>query len=160
MVRTKFAKKEVKEYDQRVLELARVTRVVAGGKRMSFRATVLIGNRKGKVGLGIAKGADVTQAVDKAVNQAKKDMLEITTSNDTIPFEVAAKYSAAQVILKPAAKGRGIVAGGAVRWVLMLAGIPNISAKIIGRTSNAINNARATFVALSYFEKNKHYTQR
>jgi len=127
---------------------------------MSFRATVLIGNRKGKIGLGVAKGVDVTQAVDKAVNQAKKNMLEIVTVNDTIPFEVAGKYSAAKVILKPAAKGRGIVAGGAVRWVLTLAGIPNVSAKIVGRTSNAINNARATFVALNYFAKNKQYIQR
>lgn len=129
--------------------MRRVARVVKGGRRFSFRATVVIGNRRGKVGIGIAKGADVKRAVEKAVHHAKKNFVEVrTTKNGTIPYAVIAKYASAKVLLKPAPPGSGIIAGGPVRTVCSLAGIENISAKILGRTVNKLNNARATMEAL------------
>ncbi|MDP1629504.1 MAG: 30S ribosomal protein S5 [bacterium] len=143
------------EFDQRVLDLRRVTRVVAGGKRFKFRATVVVGNRQGKVGVGVAKGADVSQAVEKAVHDAKKNLIIVPLIKNTIPHEVSAKYSAAKVLLKPALEGRGVIAGGAVRVICNLVGIKSISAKILGRTSNKLNNARATIEA---FKKLKSKT--
>jgi len=136
------------EFDQQVLDLRRVARVVAGGKRFKFRATVVIGNNQGKVGVGVAKGADVSQAVEKAVSEARKNLIIVPLKKGTIPHEVSAKYSAAQVVLKPASEGRGVIAGGAVRVVCVLAGIKSVSAKVIGRTSNKLNNARAAIEAL------------
>lgn len=136
------------EFDQQVLDLRRVARVVAGGKRFKFRATVVIGNKQGKVGVGVAKGADVSQAVEKAVSEARKNLIVVPLKKGTIPHEVSTKYSAAKVILKPASVGRGVIAGSAVRIVCSLAGIKSVSAKILGRTSNKLNNARATIEAL------------
>ena len=136
------------EFEQRIVDLARVTRVMAGGKRLRFRATVALGDKKGKVGWGVAKGADVTIAVNKAVNQAKKNMFKVNLVNETIPHEVTAKFKVAKVLLKPAVVGRGIIAGGAVRTILELAGVPNIYGKIIGRTNNKISNVQAVFKAL------------
>ncbi|MDD2753610.1 MAG: 30S ribosomal protein S5 [Candidatus Portnoybacteria bacterium] len=140
--------REKSEYDQKVLDMARVTRVVAGGRRFSFRATVALGNRKGKIGVGIGKGIDVSQAVDKAVADAKKSMIIVALKEGTIPHEIGAKYGAAKVFLKPAPKGKGLVAGGAVRVICELAGIENISAKIISKSTNKLNNAQATIDAL------------
>lgn len=141
--------KEKPEFDQKLLDVARTARMVAGGRRFSFRAVVIIGNKKGKTGVGVAKGADVSIAVDKAVRQAKKCLISIPLTEDkSIPYQVQAKYSAAQVLLKPAAKGRGIIAGGTIRVICLLAGVENITAKILGRTNNKLNNARATIKAL------------
>lgn len=140
--------KEKSEFDQRVLDVARVTRVVAGGRRFSFRATVAVGNKKGKIGVGIGKGVDVSQAVEKAVSRAQKNKITIPLKQWTIPHEVIAKYAAARVFLKPAARGRGLVAGGAVRAICELAGIENITAKILSKSSNKLNNALATIEAL------------
>jgi len=139
-----------REFDQKIVDLARVTRVMAGGKRMSFRACVAIGDRKGKVGIGLAKGADVTLAVTKAVNRAKKKMVKIPIINDTIPHELRIKYKAAKLLLKPAPKGTGIKAGGAVRVVLELAGTPNIVCKILG-TNNKVTNVKALIKAMESF---------
>ena len=139
---------EKKEFDQRILELARVTRVTKGGKRMRFRACVVIGDRKGRVGYGIAKGADVAQSVNKAATQAKKRLLTVPMANETIPYAVVTKFAAASIILKPAPKGTGIKAGGAMRVVLELAGVPNAVGKILG-SNNKINNTKATMKALS-----------
>jgi len=137
------------EFEQKLLDVARTARMVAGGRRFSFRAAVVIGNKKGKVGVGVAKGADVSIAVDKAVRQAKKYLIDIPLTEDkSIPYPVEAKYSAAKVMLKPASKGRGIIAGGTIRIICLLAGIENITAKILGRTNNKLNNARATIKAL------------
>jgi small subunit ribosomal protein S5 len=136
------------EFDSKLLDLARVTRVTAGGKRFKFRAVVVVGNRAGKVGLGLAKGQDVAQAVEKATRLAKKNLIEVPIIKDTIPHSVFAKFSSAKVMLKPKIKGGGIIAGGAVRTVCSLAGIKNISSKIMGRTTNKLNNARATIEAL------------
>lgn len=141
-----FAEKS-KEYDQKILEIARVTRVTSGGKRMKFRACVIIGDRKGKVGQAVAKGNDVTQAINKAVTRAEKDLILVSLRNETIPHEIREKFGAAVILLKPAPKGTGIKAGGAMRSVLELAGVPNIVGKILG-SSNKINNSRATINAL------------
>lgn len=136
------------DFRDKIIDLRRVTRVVAGGKRLSFRATVVIGNEKGKVGLGIGKGLDVAQAVDKAKVQAKKNLIYVTLKGRTIPHEVEAKFSAAKVIIKPARLGRGLKAGGASRDVLLLCGIKDATAKILGTTKNKLTNASATIEAL------------
>lgn len=143
----KFAKKE--EFKEKVLDIRRVARVVAGGKRLSFRATVIIGDRKGRVGVGIGKGADVSQAISKGRSSAQKNMIQLELKDGrTIAHEVEAKYSAARVLIKPAKKGSGLKAGSAVRSVLYLAGIKDASAKILGRTPNKLTNALAALEAL------------
>ncbi len=147
MARKKFTRKERPEFDQKLLDLARVTRVVKGGRRFRFRATLVIGNRNGKVGIGVAKGNDVSEAVRKAYNAAKKKMIQIKRHNNTIACETTAKDGSAQVLLKPARPGRGIVAGGAVRAVVELAGIRDIVSKSLG-SSNKLSVARATIKAL------------
>jgi small subunit ribosomal protein S5 len=140
------------EFEQRIIDLARVTRVMAGGKRMRFRACVAVGNKKGKVGIGLAKGADVTMAVNKAVTKAKKEIIEVPIAKETIPHAVKYKLGAAEIMFKPAAKGRGVIAGGAVRVVLELAGIKNVTSKILG-TNNKVNNVKCVIAALSSLEK-------
>lgn len=132
----------------KVLDLRRVTRVVAGGKRFRFRATVILGDEKGKVAVGVAKGLDVAGAVSKAKNAAAKNILNITLKGRTIPHEVEAKFSAARVKIKPAVEGHGLKAGGAVRVVLSLAGVKDATAKCLGRTPNKLTNALATIEAL------------
>lgn len=136
-----------REFEEKLIDLARVTRVVAGGKRFRFRATMVVGDRKGKVGVGVAKGKDVAQAIQKAVFQAKKDLIEVPIVDGTIPREIKTKYNAAVVYLKPAPKGRGINAGGAVRVVSDLAGISDIIGKTLSRSTNKLNTARATLEA-------------
>ncbi|HAT03725.1 MAG TPA: 30S ribosomal protein S5 [Candidatus Magasanikbacteria bacterium] len=144
--------KERPEFDQAILDLARVTRVTKGGKHLSFRALVLIGDRKGRVGYGVEKGADVQIAVDKAVNQAKKNIIVVPFDKNTIPHRVEAKYKSGKVMVKPAPKGSGIIAGSAIRSVLELAGVPNASAKMLGKTNNKIINVKTTFKALESFK--------
>ncbi|KKR19923.1 MAG: 30S ribosomal protein S5 [Parcubacteria group bacterium GW2011_GWE2_39_37] len=136
------------EFEQKILDIARVTRVMAGGKRMRFRACVAVGNKKGRVAIGLAKGIDVTIAITKAVNQAKKNFIDVPMVNDTIPHQITHKKGAAIILLKPASQGRGIVAGGAVRIVAELAGIKNITCKTLG-TNNKLNNAKCIIEALS-----------
>lgn len=139
--------REVREFEQKLLELNRVTRVTKGGKRMRFRATLVIGDRKGRVGYGTAKGLDVSMAIDKAYRQAKKNVLTIPLVNETLPHQVEYKFAAAKVLLKPAPKGTGLKAGGPTRMILELAGVPNAVSKLLG-SNNKINNAKATFAAL------------
>lgn len=136
-----------KEFSQEILDLARVTRVTAGGKRMRFRATVVLGDKKGRVGFGVAKGADVTLAVNKAARQARKNLFAVLIENETIPHRVDAKFGAAKILLKPAPKGSGIIAGGAMRLALEMAGVPNVVGKMLG-SKNKINNVKATLMAL------------
>jgi len=151
-------REDKKEFDQYILDLARVTRVTEGGKQLSFRACVILGDRKGRVGFGLAKGKDVQYGVEKAVRQAKKHIINVPIVNETIPHSVISKANAAVVMLKPAPRGSGIIAGGAVRVVLDLAGIPNVSSKILGRTKNKIAIVQATFAALQAFKsKNGRY---
>ncbi|MBI5230304.1 MAG: 30S ribosomal protein S5 [Candidatus Magasanikbacteria bacterium] len=139
--------REEREFAQEIIDLARVTRVTKGGKRMRFRACVVIGDKKGRVGYGVGKGADVTFSVNKAVNQAKKHMITVPIINETIPHRVDAKFASGVLLLKPAPKGSGIIAGGATRIVLQMAGVPNIVSKMLG-SKNKINNVKATFKAL------------
>ena len=141
------------EYDQKVLAIDRVSRVTKGGKRFSFRATIVIGDGKGKAGVGMAKGKDVAQSVQKAYNQAKKNMLVIPIKDGTIPYQVEAKYNSAVVLLKP---GRGgVKAGGPVRVVAKLSGITGLTGKLLGRTNNKVNIAMATIEALKKLRANK-----
>ncbi|MBD3245314.1 MAG: 30S ribosomal protein S5 [Candidatus Moranbacteria bacterium] len=149
----KFSKKPKSEFEQKLLDLARVTRVVRGGRRFRFRATVVIGNRRGKIGIGTAKGTDVSDSISKAFNKAKKSLINIKIVEGTIPHQVSAKFKSAKVLMKPTQKGRGIVVGGAVRQVVELAGISDLSAKIIGKGSK-INNAMAAIKALQSLKEN------
>ncbi len=130
-----------------MLDLARVTRVVKGGRRFRFRATVVVGNRKGKVGVGVAKGGDVSAAIQKATADAKKNMITVALDGKTIPYETTAKLGSARVILKPNKEGRGVIAGGAIRAVMDLVGIRDVVSKSLG-CSNKLNVARATVEAL------------
>lgn len=140
--------REAREFDQKVVEVKRVTRVVAGGKRMRFRALVVIGDHKGKVGMGLKKGMDVSDSVNKAVNQAKKRMVVLPLAEDTIPHEVRVKYKSSRLILRPAKAGTGVIAGGAVRSVMELSGVKNVMSKMIG-SSNKVNNVKAVFKAFA-----------
>lgn len=142
------------EFESKLLDLARVTRVTGGGKRLRFRAVIIAGNKKGRIGIGIDKGRDVSQAVEKATRRAKKNLVDIVIKEGTIPHEVEAKVGPARILLKPQRKGRGLVAGGAVRTICDLAGIKNISSKILSGSKNKLNNARATMEAL---KKLKNY---
>lgn len=148
---------EDSEFDQRIIDIARVTRVTEGGKRMSFRATVAVGDRVNRIGFGIGKGLDVTLAVNKAVSRAKKSLLRVPiTKNGSIAHASKAKFGSSKVMIKPAPVGTGIIAGGVMRTLLELAGVKNVTAKMIG-ANNKINNAHATLDAL---KKIKPYTSR
>ncbi len=136
------------EFDQKVISLRRVARVVAGGRRFSFSAAVVAGDKKGRVGIGLGKGVDTALAMDKAFRDAKKNMIRVTmTDAKSIPHDVEAKYAASVIALRPS-PARGIVAGSSVRTVLELAGVTDITAKIHSRSKNKLNNARATVLAL------------
>ena len=141
-------KREKPEYDQKLLDLARVARVVKGGRRFRFRATLVIGNRKGKVGVGVGKGADVSDAIKKAFDDAKKNLINVIIYKNTIPHEIFNKLGSAKVLLKPASPGKGIIAGGAMRTVVDLSGIKDIVGKSLG-TANKLNVARATVEAFN-----------
>ncbi len=145
--RSRRKTENVREFEQKILDLARVTRVTAGGKRMSFRCALVIGDKKGKVGLGVAKGADVQISVEKAYKQAKKNLVTVPLVNETIPHPVLMKFGSAQVLLKPAPKGTGLKSGGAARVVLEFAGVPNAVSKILN-SNNKINIASATLKAI------------
>jgi small subunit ribosomal protein S5 len=141
------------DIESKLLDLARVTKVTGGGKNLKFRAVIVAGDKKGKVGIGVAKGLDVSQAVDKATRVAKKNMKQIPIIEGTIPYEVEAKFGPSVILLKPQKKGRGLVAGGTVRVVCSLAGIQDISSKILSRSTNKLNNAKATMKALEKLNK-------
>ena len=142
-------------YKEKVLDLRRVTRVVAGGKRMRFRTTLVLGDEKGTVGIGVGKGVDVQTSVEKAKTAAKKNMMKVPLNGRTIPHEVHAKFSAAEVLIRPAVQGHGLKAGGAVRVVLALAGVKDVTAKCLGRTPNKLTNAMATIEALKQLRAKK-----
>ena len=145
----RFRKERPKDdFKEKVLDLRRVTRVVAGGKRFRFRTTLIIGDEKGTVGVGLGKGVDVQASIEKAKIDARKNLLKINLKGRTIAHEVTAKFSAAHVKIKPADEGHGLKAGGAVRVVLALAGIKDATAKCLGRTPNKLTNALATMEAL------------
>ncbi len=137
------------EYEQKMINIRRVTRVVKGGRRFSFSVLLAIGNRKGKVGLGVGKAADISLALEKAFREAKKRLLTLTLDKQSsIPHEVEAKFNSSRVIIRPA-PGRGVVAGSAMRVILELAGVRGVSAKILSPSKSQLNNARATMKALA-----------
>ncbi len=136
------------EFDQRMLSIRRVTRVSSGGRRFSFSVSMAIGDGKGKAGVGIGKAGDTTLAIDKAVRNARKNMIQVKrTENNSIKHEVSAKYNSARIIIMPA-NGRGMIAGSAVRDVLELAGITDVNAKILSGSKNKLNIAKASVEAL------------
>lgn len=141
------APQEPKEFEELVINIDRVARVVKGGRRFRFKALVVVGNRKGKVGVGVSKGADVQAAVAKATDVAKKNLITVPIANATIPHDVEVRFSGAQVLLKPAAPGTGIIAGGVVRQIIGVTGIHNMLSKSLGST-NKVNIAYATIEAL------------
>lgn len=135
-------------WDFQVLEIRRVVRMTAGGRRFKIRAIVIGGNRNGEVGIGIAKGIDIAQAVEKAKYQAQKNKIQVPIKNNTIVHESIGKVGAGRVLIKPAKQGKGIVAGGSVRLLFELAGVKNIVSKILGVTKNPLINVLAAFDAL------------
>ena len=139
---------EEKQFDERILHVNRVARVVKGGRRFRFQALVVVGDRKNKVGVGVSKGADVTAAVAKATDVAKKNMMKVNLYKGTVPHEVVGKVGGAHILVKPASAGTGLIAGGVVRTVLEVAGISNVLSKSLGST-NKINTAYATLDALN-----------
>ena len=137
------------KYDEKIIQIKRVTKVVKGGKKMTFRAIVIIGDSKRKVGVGIGRAEDVNLAIDKAILNGKKSLIQVPlTTKDSLPHVVYSSYGACKIMLRPAALGTGVIAGGSVRTVLELAGIKNILAKQFG-SSNILNNAKATILALT-----------
>lgn len=143
--------REHSEFEERVVEVSRVSRVVKGGRRIRFRILIIIGDRKGRVGYGVAKANEIAVGVKKAVAQAKKHLITVPIINDTIPYQIRKDYGSAKIFIKPASVGTSIVAGGVIRVVAELAGIKNMLSKVIG-TSNKINNVKAFFAALSSFD--------
>lgn len=147
---------EEKQFDERVIHVNRVARVVKGGRRFRFQALVVVGDRKSKVGVGVSKGADVTAAVTKATDIAKKQMVTITLYKDTLTHDVQAKVGGANILVKPAAPGTGLIAGGVVRTVLEVAGVKSALSKSLG-SSNKINTAYATIAALQSMVPSKDW---
>jgi small subunit ribosomal protein S5 len=141
------AHKQPKEFQEAVIQIDRVTRVVKGGRRLRFRATVCIGNQKGRVGIGMGKSKEVQGAIQKAVAQAKKNMITIQLDQNTVAHDIQSKFKSAKVLIKPASEGTGLIAGGAVRTVLELAGVKNVLTKSLG-SNNKINTTKATIEAL------------
>jgi small subunit ribosomal protein S5 len=136
------------EFDQKLISIRRVTRVVAGGRRFSFSVALVAGDRKGAIGLGLGKAGDTSLAINKALRNAKKNMVRLKlTKTMSLPFEVKAKFSSASVMLMPN-KGRGLVAGSVVRDIIKLAGVRDVTGKILSGTKNKLNNAKAVMEAL------------
>lgn len=141
------------EFDQKIISIRRVTRVMAGGRRFSFSVSMIVGDRRGSVGVGVGKATDTALAIEKAARNAKKHMVKIPLTKDKqIPHDAQAKYCASNVWIAPA-PGRGLVAGGAVRVVLELGGVKDVTGKILSRSKNHLNNARATLKALKALKK-------
>jgi len=154
--RQKFLEKQKEEFEVKVLDLKRVARMTAGGRRFRFRAVVVVGDKKGRVGVAIGKGQDTVEAVEQATRLAKKNLISVNLSpTGTIWHETEAKFGAAKVLLKPQIKGMGLVAGGVVRTICQMAGIQDISAKVLGATRNKLNNALAVIKALKKIKPKK-----
>lgn len=144
---------EKNPFEERVVSVDRISRTVAGGRRMRFRALVVVGDRNGRVGVGLAKSNEVASATAKATRQAKKHMITVPIVNDTIPHAITYRFGSAEVMLKPAPTGSSVIAGGPVRAVVELAGVKNVTSKILGGTSNKVNNVMATFEALRHLRQ-------
>lgn len=149
--RRKDSQSAPKEFREELLSIDRVTRVTAGGRQLRFRAVMVVGNGKGKVGLWTGKSWEVVDAIAKAVSDAKKNMIEVDVSSGTVPYDITVKFKAAKLMLHPASKGTGIIAGGSARKVLAVAGYEDVLAKRYG-SSSLLNNAKAALKALSSFK--------
>lgn len=142
-------KKKKSSFKSKVVQMRRVSKTVKGGKKLTFSVVIIVGDEEGKVGVGIGRANDISEAVTRATFSAKKHLFQVpVTTNDSIPHITEGKFGASQVLIKPAKAGTGVIAGGSVRTVLELAGLKNILAKQLG-SNNILNNARATLVALS-----------
>lgn len=150
---------EEKQFDERTLHIDRVARVVKGGRRFRFRALVVIGDKKGQVGIGSAKGADVTLAVNKATDVAKKHLIKVSLYKGTLPHETQSKVGGAHILIMPASSGTGIIAGGVIRSILEIAGVKNVLSKSLG-SSNKTNTAYATIEALKSLVPSSKWTTR
>ncbi len=139
-------------FEEEVISIRRVTKVVKGGKNMRFSAAVIVGDKNGKVGLGKGKAREVPLAIKKAVADAKKNLIEVPIIDDTIPYYIEGKYGAGHVILRPASAGTGVIAGGAVRFIMELAGVKNILTKSL-RSKNILTVARATINGLKHIKR-------
>lgn len=137
------------EFDQKIIDIRRVTRVVAGGRRFSFSVALIAGDKKGRVGLGLGKAGDTALAINKALRNAKKNMIKLNLNKTmSIPHELSAKFSSSYIVLMPN-KGRGLVAGSVIRDIVKLSGIKDITGKILSNSKNKLNNAKAVMLALS-----------
>lgn len=144
----KFSNRQKSDLGQKIIDIRRVARVTKGGKRFNFRVTLVAGNKKGEVGVGMGKASDTAGAIDKALRNAKRNLVRpLLTENFSIPSETEAKFSSSRVVIRPA-KGRGLIAGSSVKVVLDLAGIKDVNAKILSPSKNKVNNARAALEAL------------
>jgi small subunit ribosomal protein S5 len=150
--RSRGQKKVDKEFEEEILQIDRVTKVVEGGRRLRFRVSAIVGDRKGRVGFGMGTGNDVVGGMQKAISAAKKNLIKIEIENGTIPHEIRFKHKAARVLFLPGRTGSGLIAGGAVRKICDLSGIENIVAKSLG-TNNKIVNAQAAILALKSLRK-------
>lgn len=147
-----YSGQEIREFDEKVIQVNRVSKKTQGGNQMRFSAIVVVGDKKGRVGVGLGKAKDVATAIRKSVTHAKKHLINVPIVKGTIPYDVNIKLGAAKVLLKPAPEGSGVIAGGAVRAVVSAAGIRNISSKVLG-TKNPASNIYATLEALRSLKK-------
>lgn len=152
MADSRYYNQEAKEFDEKVISVNRVSKKTKGGNQMRFSALVVVGDKKGRVGVGLGKSKDVASAIRKSVSHAKKHLINVPLINGTIPHDITIKRGAARVLLKPAPEGSGVIAGGAVRAVVEAAGIRNISSKVLG-TKNQASNIYATLQALNSLKK-------
>lgn len=150
--RNRFESGEVKEFEETVVQINRISKKTKGGNQIRFSALVVVGDKKGKVGVGLAKATDVRNAIRKAIAAAKRRLVAIPLKGTTVPYSVREKFSAAKILIKPAPPGSGIIAGGPIRVVMEAAGIRDISGKILG-TKNKISNVYATLKALETISK-------
>lgn len=147
------AERPKSEFDHKVVDVRRVTRVVSGGRRFSFSVTLVMGDRKGRVGVGLGKAGDTSLAIEKAMRDAEKNMITVkTTKTGSIPYEIESKYGSSRLVIRPA-PGKGVVAGSSLRTVLTLAGVKDVTSKMHSRTKNKLNNARAAVEALRLVSK-------
>ncbi len=147
--RREYAERPKPEFDQKILSIRRVTRVVAGGRRFSLSCAIAIGDKKGNIGIGTGKAIDTSLAINKAVRAARKNMITLKlTKEGSLPYDVSAKFGSAKVMIMPN-RSKGLVAGSAARDLLVLAGVKNVTSKVLSKSKNKLNNARAAFLALS-----------